>query len=74
MEGVMAAMHRKHENEVADLQATADSLLKVGFTTQLWAFTLSLFTQMEKHGTTWKLAPDKFSVGLLCLIWTTLLC
>ncbi|XP_035497769.1 ras and EF-hand domain-containing protein isoform X2 [Scophthalmus maximus] len=28
MEGVMAAMHRKHENEVADLQATADSLLK----------------------------------------------
>lgn len=29
MEGIMASVQRKHENEVADLQATVDRLLKV---------------------------------------------
>lgn len=31
MEGIIATMQRKHNNEVADLHATADQLLKVGF-------------------------------------------
>lgn len=35
MEGVTATMQRKHENEVADLHATVDRLLKVGFTTHM---------------------------------------
>uniref|UniRef100_A0A7N6F5U0 EF-hand domain-containing protein n=1 Tax=Anabas testudineus TaxID=64144 RepID=A0A7N6F5U0_ANATE len=34
MEGIMATVQRKHENEVADLQATIDRLLKVGLPTQ----------------------------------------
>lgn len=39
MEGVLATVQRKHENKVADLRATVDRLLKVGFPTQ-HAFTL----------------------------------
>uniref|UniRef100_A0A8C9XT38 RAS and EF-hand domain containing 2 n=1 Tax=Sander lucioperca TaxID=283035 RepID=A0A8C9XT38_SANLU len=39
MEGVIATMQRKHDNKVADLHATVDRLLKVGFPTQ-HAFTL----------------------------------
>lgn len=35
MEGIMASMQRKHENEVADLHATVDRLLKVRFVTQM---------------------------------------
>lgn len=31
MEGIIATMQRKHKNELADLQATVDRLLKVGF-------------------------------------------
>lgn len=31
MEGIMTTMQRKHENEVADLHASVDRLLKVGF-------------------------------------------
>uniref|UniRef100_A0A3Q3LSI4 RAS and EF-hand domain containing 2 n=1 Tax=Mastacembelus armatus TaxID=205130 RepID=A0A3Q3LSI4_9TELE len=34
MEGIMAAMQRKHENEVADLHANVERLLKVGFSTK----------------------------------------
>lgn len=34
MEGIMATVQRKHKNEVADLQATVDRLLKVSFLTQ----------------------------------------
>lgn len=30
MEGVMAALQRRHENEVADLHTVMDRLLKVG--------------------------------------------
>lgn len=34
MEGVLSTMQRKHENEVADLHATVDRLLKVDFLAQ----------------------------------------
>lgn len=39
MEGTLATMQRKHENEVTDLHATVDRLLKVAFPTQR-AFTM----------------------------------
>lgn len=38
MEGILAALQRKHENEVADLQATVDRLLKVDLLLQQTGF------------------------------------
>ncbi len=34
MEGLLATMQRKHKNEVTDLHATVDRLLKVAFPIQ----------------------------------------